>query len=125
MANDEKLTKQLAEYHELAKVDKKIDVASLMINALQSQELNNLSGKQKRWAYLISLAVPPFGLIFAIKFYYSGKDDGEQAAWICGALTAFSIFVFILFARLIFTGSGLSLDQVNKIKPSDIQQLVQ
>src|SRR3989344_3654009 len=85
--NEDKLAKELEVYKELASKDKKIDVASLVINALQKQEANLLSTGEKRWAYLISLGLPPFGLIFAAKFYYSGKDDGHTAAWICIALT--------------------------------------
>lgn len=123
--SEEKLSKEIEAYKELAKQDKKIDVAALMINALQKHEDNLLPVKQKRWAYLISLVMPPFGLIFAAKFYLSGKDDGEQSAWICAALTALSILLFILFANVLFTSSGLNVDQLKTIKPSDIQQLYQ
>jgi hypothetical protein len=95
------------------------------MNALQQQETNKLSDKQKRWAYLISLGAPPFGLIFAVKFYLSGKEDGEQAAWICGALTAVSILLFVLLGKVILSSSGTSLKQIEQIKPADIQQLTQ
>ena len=123
--NEEKLAKEFEAYKELAKQDKKVDVASLMINALQKQQTNLLTVKEKRWAYLISLGLPPFGLLFAIKFYYSGKDDGEEAAWICGLLTAFSIFFFVLFAKLLFTSSGLTVDQVKNINIEDAKSLYQ
>lgn len=112
-------------YKELAKQNKKIDVASLMINALQKRELNLLSDKQKRWAFLVSLLFPPVGLIFAVKFYFSGKDDGEQSAWVCALLTALSILLFILFTKVLFSGSGLDINQLQQINPSDIQQLIQ
>ncbi len=123
--NEQKLEEQFKQYQELAKGDKNIDVAKLMLTALQTQNANLISTKQKRWAYLISLGVPPFGLIFAIKFYLSGKDDGKQAAIICVALTIFSILIFWLIARSLISSSGVSLDQIQQIKPNDIQQLLQ
>src|SRR5262249_12937916 len=126
--SEEKLEKEFAQLRELSKADKKIDVAGLMISALQKQQANLLSSKEKRWAYLISLVAPPFGLIFSFKFYFSGKDDGEQAAWMCGILTAIGILAFVLFGKIILSGSGLGpsqLQQIEQIKPSDIQQLTQ
>jgi len=123
--SEDKLAQQLEEYKKLAAEDKKIDVAALMINALQSHQLNLLSDKQKRWAYVISFTLPPFGLLFAIQFYFSGKDDGKQAAWICVTLTAVSLLLFVIFAKLIFSGSGLTVDQVKNINPQDIRDLVQ
>jgi hypothetical protein len=122
---EDKLAKELEAYRVLAKSDKKVDLAKLALNVLEQHEDNILPDKQKRWAYLISLIVPPFGLIFAVKFYLSGKDDGEQAAWICGALTAVGILLLILFAKVILTGSGANLNQLQQINPSDIQQLYQ
>ncbi len=123
--NEDKLQKELEVYKELASKDKKIDVASLMINALQTQETNMLSVKEKRWAYLISLALPPFGLIFAAKFYYSGKDDGHTAAWICVALTGVSVLLFFVLGSAMLSSSGTSLDQIQQIRPSDIEQLLE
>ena len=123
--DEDKLAREFEQYHELAKQDKKVDVASLMINALQKQDTNTIPFNQKRWAYLISLSLPPFGLLFSLKFYFSGKDDGEHAAWVCGVLTAVSIFMYVLFAKILFSASGASLNQIQQIKPSDIQQLYQ
>ena len=123
--DEKKLEEELKVYRELAKQDKKIDVASLMINALQKHHDNLIPHKQKRWAYLISVGVPPFGLFFAAKFYWSGKDDGQEAAMICLALTAFSILVFVLIGKLLLSGSGANLQDIQKINPKDIQDLVQ
>lgn len=122
---DDKLAQQIESFREMAKQNKKIDLAELAINALQQQEANMLTPKQKKWAYLVSVGLPPFGLIFAFKFYYSGKDDGEQAAWICAVLTAVSILTFALITRIILSSAGTSLNQIQQIKPSDIQQFTQ
>ena len=123
--SEDKLEKQIKQYAELAKQDKKIDVATLMIQALQKQHANQLSEKQKRWAYLISLFAPPLGLVFAIKFALSDKEDAKQAAWVCVALTVFAILLLIVFSKLLFSSSGVSLDQIQQINPKDIQDLVQ
>ena len=121
--DEEKLAKQLEEYHKLAQQDKNIDVASLMIQALQKQETNHVPDRQKRWGYLVSLAFPPFGLIFAIKFYLSDADDGKTVALMCVVLTAVSLFLFVLISKLMFSGSGVDINQIQQIKPEDIQSL--
>ena len=121
---EEKLEKEISALRELAAKDKKIDVASLMINAIQKQDQNSLSSKEKRWAYLTSLLFPPFGLIFCVKFYFSGKDDGESAAWTCGLLTAVSILFFILFLKVLISSSGLSSQQLQDL-PNQYQQLLE
>ena len=117
--NDEKLEKELEAYRDLAHQDKKIDVAALMINALQKHQSNLLDVKQKRWAYLISLSVPPVGLFFALKFYLSDKDDGAQAAIICLVLTALAVLLFVLLSKSLLSSGGTSLS------PTDYQQLLQ
>ncbi|HEX9503383.1 MAG TPA: hypothetical protein VF974_03645 [Patescibacteria group bacterium] len=117
--SDEKLEKELEEYRKLAQQDKKIDVASLMINALQKHQANLLDVKQKRWAYIISLSLPPAGLFYALKFYLSDKDDGTQAAVICLALTVLSVGLFILISKSMLSSGGTSLS------PTDYQQLLQ
>jgi hypothetical protein len=99
--NEEKLEKELEAYRELAKADKKIDVAGLMINALQKHESNMFSVKQKRWAYLISIAIPPVGFLLALNFFMSDKDDGPQAALWCSILTVVSIIITVLLMKVI------------------------
>lgn len=123
--SDDKLSQELEAYRKLAKEDKNIDVAGLMIQALGKQQANVLPDKQKRWAFLISLAVPPVGLLFAAKFYMSGKDDGKQAAYICIALTAVSIIIAWLFFKALVSSSGISVDQIQQIKPQDIKDIYQ
>ncbi len=106
--NEDRLAKEIETYKELAKQDKNIDVASLMMNALQKHENNFIPIKQKRWAYLISVSVPPVGLFFAARFYYSNKEDGQEAAMTCIALTAISFLTLVLMGKLL-SGSSLNL----------------
>jgi hypothetical protein len=70
MDPENKLEQKVADYAELAKENKNVDVASLMLNALQTEDQNKLSGKAKHWGYLISLAAPPLGILFAAWFFY-------------------------------------------------------
>ncbi len=122
--SDEKLQEIVSEYADLAK-DKNIDVATLMVNALQQEDANMINSKTKRWAYLISLGVPPFGLLFAVYFYFSDKSDGKSAALICLLLTIFTIVISVISLKMIFSGSGASVEQIQQIKPADIYQLTQ
>lgn len=115
--NEDKLAKEFEIYKELAKQDKKIDVASLMIDALQKHQANMLQPGQKRWAYLVSLVAPPFGLIYAVKFYFSDKDDAKQAAILCLVLTVLSLLLLWLLSKMLFSTG------VSSLKPSDLQGL--
>src|SRR4051812_2880644 len=119
------LEKKVAGYVEVAKENKNVDVAALMLNALQTEDQNMLSSKSKHWAYLISLGAPPLGLLFAAWYYFSDKSDGKKAAWTCIALTVMSLALFFFTARLFFSSAGVSVSQIQQIKPSDIQQVNQ
>ena len=123
--SEEKLEQKFNMYREIAKGDKKVDVASLMMTALQQSEENRLPDKQKRWAYLISLVVPPVGLFFAVKFYLQNKEDSNEAALMCVILTAISILLTVLLGKVLLSGSGASLNQIQQVKPQDIQGLIQ
>ncbi len=122
--SDEKLEQIVTEYADLAK-DKNIDASALLINALEQQQGNKLSSSTKRWAYLISIGLPPFGLLFAAWFYWTDADDGKSTALTCLILTAISGIISIILIKAIFSGAGVSPQQIEQIKPSDIYELTQ
>jgi hypothetical protein len=125
MSSINELEKQVQMYHDLAKEDKNIDVAALMLNALENQKRNLISTKQKKWAYWISIGLPPLGLLFALKFYFNDKNDGKRTAVVCLILTAISIVVAWISLATIFSGSGTNVEQIKQINPDDIRQLYQ
>lgn len=125
MSTEKQLEEQFAEFQELGKQNKDIDVASLMLNSFQNAEQNLVSAKQKRWAYLVSVGVPPFGLLFALKFFFSEEDDARQVAYICILLTIFSIVATAILIKTMFSTAGVSPQQIQQIKPDDYLQLVQ
>jgi uncharacterized Tic20 family protein len=125
MAEEQKLEQQFAEYQKIAEEHKDVDVASLMLRALQNENQNVVSAKSRRWAYLISIGVPPLGLLFALNYYFSDKDDGKQVAYWCIGLTVLSIVIFLLFAQGLFSSAGVTPAQIEQIKPADVQQLLQ
>ena len=128
MNSHTKLEQQIAEYAALAKDNKKIDVASLMLNALQSENRNTVNQKAKRWAYFIAIAAPPFGLLLALKYYFSDKDDAKYVANVCVVLTIVSLGLLWFFAHILLSSGNLTpaqLEQIQHIKPSDIQELTQ
>lgn len=125
MDKDKQLEEQFKQYAEVAKTDKKVDVAGLMMNALNRQDANMVSGRAKKWAYLISVGVPPFGLLFATKYYFSDETDAKTVANICVILTIAAIASFIILGKVVLSGSGTSVQQIQQIKPKDIQQLYQ
>lgn len=126
MDADKNLEKKINLYREVAKENPAVDVNLLMLNALQTQRQNSVSAKSKRWAYLISIGVPPFGFFFALKYFaFSDKDDASNVAWTCVVLTIISVALFLVVGKVFFTSSGTSMQQIEQIKPSDIQQVLQ
>lgn len=123
--NQSDLELKLKQYQEMAKQDPGIDIAQLMLRDLESAHTNRLSAKEKKTAYLISLLLPPLGLIFAIKFFFSDKDDAGHAAVWCVGLTVFTILLGLFFLNVLLSTSGVSLKQVQNIRPQDVQQLFQ
>jgi len=124
MNREKKLEQQLESYQNLKQEDKNIDVASLMMNALV-QKRNLVSVKQKRWAYVISLGFPPFGLLFALKFYFGEEDDARHMAGLCVIMTIISIFLLWLSMKIFLSGSGNNIKQIEQINPKDFQDLLQ
>lgn len=122
--SDEKLEQIVSEYAELAK-DKNIDASALLINALEQQDKNTIPQRTKRWAYLVSIGLPPFGLLFAAWFYFGNKDDGRTAAIACIVLTIMSAFIGYILLKATLSGSGVTPAQIQQIKPADIYQLTE
>ncbi len=125
MDQDKDLEKKINLYQDVAKDNPNVDVGMLMLNALQNEDKNKVSSKMKRWSYLISLSAPPFGLLFALKLYFSDEDDAKDVAWMCVTLTAVSILLFAIGAKMLFSSSGASVSQIEKITPQQIQELGQ
>lgn len=120
--SDEKLESLVNEYADLAKNDK-IDTTALLMNALEQEDQNKLSTKTKRWAYLISLGVPPLGYAFALYFYFSDKSDGKSTAIACAILTTLSGIITIVLFKSALTGFGVTSQQLEQIKPQDVYDL--
>ncbi len=125
LETDHKLEQQISEIAQLAKENKEVDAAALMLQALQTHERNLLPASQKRLAYAVSLVAPPFGLLFAVKFWFSGADDGEHAAYACIALTVVALVLLWLFAQSLLSSSGVNPAQLEQLTPQDVLQVVQ
>lgn len=123
------LEKEFKMYAELARKDKNIDVATLMAAALEKSTSNMLPAGKKRWAYLVSLGFPPFGLIYAVKYWFSDKQDARDTAWMCIVLTCISLMLLVVMGKILLAGptgnSSDTVQQIEKISPKDIQQLTQ
>ncbi|MFA5991382.1 MAG: hypothetical protein WC794_04000 [Candidatus Doudnabacteria bacterium] len=122
---DKKLEQVVNEYQQVATENPEVNLSLLMINALQTQKQNLVSTKIKRWAYLISLGLPPLGILFAAKYFFSDEDDAQTVAWVCVTLTVVSVLAIYLGGKILLSGSGTSVQQIQQIKPSDVMQLGQ
>ncbi len=122
---DKKLESKLEQYREIAKqTGGKVDVTALMLDALEKSQTNLTSSRQKHWAYLVSLGLPPLGLIFSLAFWFNGKDDGKRQAIICAVLTAISIALVWLTIQYMFSSAGVNYNQLQQA-PAQMQQLLQ
>ncbi len=122
--SEQKLEELVNEYATLAK-DDNIDASALLMSALEQEDQNRISPKMKRWAYLISIGVPPVGLLFAAMFYFGDKSDGKSSAIVCVVLTVISCLVTFVIFKSVLSGSGSSVQQIQQIKPADIYELSQ
>jgi len=124
MDSEKEAAKKIEIYGRLAKEDKNVDATALMLNALEQAQQSEIDAKKKRWAYLVSVGLPPLGLIYAVKYGFGGKPDGKKTAWICVILTAVSLLASWLIAKLFLSSAGPELDQLKAIDPNDLKDLL-
>ena len=117
MDAEKEAAKKIELYHELAKEDRHIDAAALMINALEQAQQEEVAAKKKRWAYLVSVSLPPFGLFYAARYFFSGKSDGKRVALICVILTVISLLAAWLIGKMFLESAGMQLQQIQTLSP--------
>ena len=122
--SETELEKKIQTYAEIAKENPNVDASLLMMSALK-QEDAQMVGKSHKLAYWISGGFPPFGLLFALKYYLSGDEEEKHAANMCVILTVISVVGFLIFSKIMFSATGANVQQIQQIKPSDIYQLGQ
>ena len=124
---EKRVAEKLKEYTEAAKNNKKIDKAALAIAALEAPIFENrVSAKMKKWAYLISLGLPPVGLGFAVYYYFSDKTDGRHVAIFCVVITIISALIFwATFASIFSSVPPGTLEQIQSLKPEDLNNIMQ
>jgi len=117
--------RKLKEFDEIIKNGAGVDKAALALAALDSaQSADLVSPKARRWAYLVSIGLPPFGLLFAIRYFFSAKQNAKSVAIVCVVLTVLGGFLVWLSLKsfqsvipLSMTGQlntgQLNIDQLN------------
>lgn len=128
MTSEKELETKLEQYQELAKENKNIDVAALMASALDQARRDEVEGKKKNRAYWVSVCLPPLGLFYALRYYFSSKSDGKRVALICVILTAVSLLLAWGVSAMIMSSlptSGLDLKQIESVNPNDLKSLLQ
>ncbi len=123
MNEDKKIEERLSEFQALGKEDKNVDVAKLMLYSL-NQKGNFVSSKKKRWAYILSLSLPPLGFLLALKYYFDDEDDARHVANMCVIITLLALLLAWISIKMIFSGTGTSLEQIQQVNPKDFQDLM-
>lgn len=125
MSAEKEVERKIEQYQDLAKDNKNIDLASLMINALEQARQEEIAQKKKKRAYFVSVVAPPLGLFFAVRYYFSDKPDGKRVALVCVVLTAFSFLVAWGVGSLFLSGAGPSVggDQLQQLQAINARTL--
>jgi len=125
MDREKEAVKKIEQYRELAEKHKDIDVAALMISALEQTRQEEVAAKKKRWAYLVSVGLPPLGLLVAVRYYFSDKADGKRVALICVILTIVAALIAWGVTSLMLSGLGTAGDQqLPALRPEDVRSLL-
>jgi len=129
MDNGKKVAERVEGYRELAKENKNIDVLALTDIALMQSAGDEVSSRGKRWSYLVSVSLPPLGLVPAVYYYFSGKSDGKTVALTCAILTAIAAIVAWIVGSLFLSslgtgGDGLKNSDLN-VNLQDLKGLLQ
>ncbi len=122
--SDKDLAKELEILKAAGSVNKNIDISALMMNALERQQENKIPASKRRIAYLVSLAFPPFGLIFAVRYFFSEYSDGKKVALVCAVLTLFVITFTTIVFNIIISSSGQSIEQLQQA-PAELRSLLE
>lgn len=129
MDRDKQLEKQFQEYEVQAKEYKNIDVATLMISALENQNKKLVSPRLRKWAYAISIGFPPLGLLFVPRFYFGQEDDARHTGNVCLVLTAvavvFSIVSIWITGKILLSSAEVNIHQLQNINIKELQDLMQ
>ena len=127
MDDEKKVAERIAQYQELGKADKKVDVGALAIFELQAAQMEErVSAKKRRWAYLISASLPPVGLLFAAYYYFSGKSDGKKTALVCVIITVLTVAVgWLLVRQLASSVDTTQMDQIRNIDLDEYKSLLE
>ena len=124
MNQDKKIEERISQYQALGKEDKSVDVAKLMIFSL-NEKGNVVSSKKKRWAYIVSLGLPPIGFLLALKYYFDDEDDARHVANVCVVITLAALLMVWISFRMLSSGSaGTEINQIQQINPQDLQDLM-
>jgi hypothetical protein len=123
--SEQDLEKNIETYKEVARENPGVDVNLLMVNALETESKKHTAGKSYKWAYVVALGLPPFGLIYTVKYYINGDEEDKYAGKVCALLTVVSILLVLALGKVFFSSAGVSPTQIEQIKPADIQQLYQ
>jgi hypothetical protein len=127
MNQDKKIEERISQFQALGKEDKNVDVAKLMMFSL-NEKGNAVSSKKKRWAYIVSLGLPPIGFLLALKYYFDDEDDARHVANVCVVITLAALLMVWISFKMLSSGSAgpaeTELNQIQQINPKDLQDLM-
>ncbi len=124
------LQAKIDEYKALAAAnpDRQIDVAALVMSAMDNQEHSHVSNKVRNWSYTASLLFPPVGLLIAAYFWwFNKKEDAHKLALVCIGLTVFIVAITLIFIDVLIqsVATPAQLQGIENLNPNQLQQDIQ
>lgn len=127
MSSEAETLKKIEQYQELAKTDKNVDVAALTLNELQQANKTAAASGKRRWlAYFISIGFPPFGLIYAVYYFFRNRPSDRRAALWCVVLTVVSVLLTLLLSGLVLSNFAATAGMdLSNLKSSDVNKILE
>lgn len=118
---EERLNAKLEKIREIARESPGIDEKRLLEDLLLQDKDDYLPASLKTRAYIVSLLFFPFGLYYAVKFFFRAELDARKAAYICLGITVIVFIIGLVAARAVFS----SVPELDQLSPNQINDLIE
>ena len=123
VTQDKEISEKIEEYRRLAAENEGVDLAALAMSAMGEVKKDEIDTRKRRRAYLISVLLPPLGVFYFLKYFWSGKVGGRKVAMMSLVLTAGALLVSLLIAGAMFADSGVTGEQIRDVEMEDLESL--
>ena len=119
--NEQQLVAEIEKIRNAAE-DSQVNVQEAVKILFEQNKADYLPSALKVRVYLISFFFPPFGLYYAVKFwFFRTEQDARKTAWICLGITIATFLLIGAVMQILVS----SLPQLKQVGPEQIQELIE